>query len=85
MAKTMKVRMAVGMSGTRNGEDWPPLGGLLECSEAEGRQLIDGGLAVDATSDEERTETAVAPPAEQRGGLTTENVPTKGAKTSAKK
>lgn len=60
----MKVRMKVGMSGTRSGEDWPPLGGILEVDDEEGAQLCTAGLAVPVVEDE--TEKAVAPDAEKR-------------------
>lgn len=61
----MKVRMKVGMSGTRNGEDWPPLGGELEVDDDEGAQLCAGGLA-EPVAEPEKVETAVAPKAETR-------------------
>ena len=41
----MKVKLLVGMSGTRNGEDWPPQGAEMEVSDSEGAQLCAGGLA----------------------------------------
>lgn len=60
----MKVRMKIGMSGTRNGIEWPPVGGLLEVDDEEGAQLCASGHAVPVV--EESAETATAPKAEQR-------------------
>ena len=43
----MKVRMLVGISGGRgDGTPWPPLGGTLDVDDAEGRHLVQAGLAV---------------------------------------
>ena len=41
----MKVQMIAGISGSRDGVDWPPTGGVLECSDSEGTDLIAAGLA----------------------------------------
>ncbi|MFJ6617589.1 hypothetical protein ACIQOW_08440 [Kitasatospora sp. NPDC091335] len=35
----MRVRMLVQMSGTRDGQDWPPPGTVLDLPEAEALQL----------------------------------------------
>lgn len=37
--------MLVAMSGTRDGVDWPPSGGVLECDAAEGEHLVRAGIA----------------------------------------
>lgn len=68
----MKVQMLAGISGSRDGADWPPIGGVLECSEVEGKDLIAAGLAkaVEKKSVEPIIEKAVAPKAETRKGLT---------------
>lgn len=73
MNATMKVRMRVGISGTRSGEAWPQPGEVLVCSLEEGRQLCQAGIAVpepEPEPDEERVEKAVAPKAavEKRPG-----------------
>lgn len=60
----MKVRMAVQMSGTRSGVDWPPLGEVLETDADEGAQLCQAGLAVPIVDD--GVETATPPRAEER-------------------
>ena len=66
MNATMKVRMRVGISGTRSGEAWPQPGEVLVCSLEEGRQLCQAGIAVpepepEPEPDEVRVEKAVAP------------------------
>ena len=60
----MKVRMRVGISGTRSGQDWPQPGGILECSNEEGAQLCASGIAVPVVEDD--VETAVAAEPEKR-------------------
>jgi len=60
----MKVRMRVGISGTRSGEAWPQPGRVLECSAEEGAQLCANGIAVPEPDD--KVETAVMPDAEKR-------------------
>jgi len=61
-----KVVMRVGVTGSRDGVDWPPIGGELTCSEAEARDLIASGYAVSAVKPVE--ERAVAPKPEIRKG-----------------
>lgn len=41
----MKVRMKVAISGTRNGSDWPPIGGDIDVTKAEAEHLITAGYA----------------------------------------
>ena len=41
----MKVRMLIQIGGARNGQKWPPVGGVLECSEHEALSLIGNGAA----------------------------------------
>lgn len=60
----MKVRMRVGISGTRSGVDWPQPGAVLDCSDEEGMQLCQAGIAV--PEPEDRVEKAVAPKPEKR-------------------
>lgn len=65
------VQMVAGISGTRNGQDWPAPGGTLEVPEAEAGELIAAGLAVASTKaapKPPREERAVAPRAETRKG-----------------
>lgn len=42
----MKVVMKVRISGTRNGEDWPNAGGVVDLPKAEAEELIANNLAV---------------------------------------
>lgn len=42
----MRVRMRVGISGTRNGRHWPRKGESIEVPEAEGAHLVASGMAV---------------------------------------
>ena len=60
----MKVRMRVGISGTRSGRDWPQPGEVLECSNEEGAQMCANGIAVPVVDDP--VETAVAADSEKR-------------------
>ncbi len=41
----MKVRMKVSVTGTRDGQYWPPAGGIVAVPDYEGRQLCEQGLA----------------------------------------
>lgn len=44
----MNVRLTTQISGTRNGADWPAPGSVVDLPEAEARDLIGSGQAVDA-------------------------------------
>lgn len=66
----MHVEMRARISGTRNGEDWPPVGGVVDLPEAEARALIALGAAVEVATTPEpevskprrgRTATAAEP------------------------
>lgn len=64
----MRVRLLVEITGTRDGEPWPPLGDVVDLPDAEATDLVRGGLAVEASdprpaSDSTPVETAatVAP------------------------
>jgi hypothetical protein len=59
----MRVRMKVGLSGTRDGKDWPPVGGSVDLPDDEAAHLVTAGLA--APDDKQPpVEEATAPPAE---------------------
>lgn len=58
--------MKVQISGTRDGEDWPEVGGSLDVSKVEADDLIAAGLAESATAARVE-EKAVAKKAERRG------------------
>lgn len=72
----MKVEMIATISGTRDGVDWPGIGGVLDVSEDEGKQLVAGSLArvPEKKSVEPVVEKATAKKAEVRKGLTTDSV-----------
>lgn len=77
----MKVRMKVSMSGTRNGQPWPARGEMLECSDAEGADLVAANLAeqVESAKKAAKVETATDDrPVETTKGLTTERGPRGG-------
>lgn len=67
----MRIRMKVTLSGTRNGEDWPPAGQVADIPTGEAQHLIASGIAeaVDGrTGQAPAVETATAPDtAEKRG------------------
>lgn len=70
----MLVQMVVKISGTRDGVDWPAVGGVAEVSKVEGERLIAARLAKPVEKKVEPiVEKAVAAPAEKRGGLTKAN------------
>lgn len=48
----MKVCMKVQLTGTRNGEDWPAPGDILDAPADEAASLIDLGLAAASDSDD---------------------------------
>jgi len=52
------VRMLVSISGTRDGQDWPARGGLLEVADAEATALVAGGLAEAVAPEAGEVETA---------------------------
>jgi len=41
----MKVQMITQISGTRNGADWPAVGGVVDLPEGEAKDIIQAGLA----------------------------------------
>lgn len=72
----MKVRMRVDVSGTRNGQEWPRRGQVMELPDDEAVQYCANGMA-EPIADTGEAETAVAPPAETRTALKTSTGPTK--------
>lgn len=66
-----KVRMAVAISGTRDGADWPGVGDVLDVDAAEAEHLVSAGLAaavvdVEAAAESKSAETATAPKPRRR-------------------
>lgn len=58
----MRVRMRVQISGTRDGREWPPRGGLVDLPAAEAAQLCAAGMAEPCPEDPP-VQTAAAKPA----------------------
>ncbi|MGW2511274.1 hypothetical protein ACWC0A_17945 [Streptomyces scopuliridis] len=58
----MKVRMKVSMSGTRNGEEWPPQGELADLPTGEAQHLVAAGIAEEVADEAPKTETSATPP-----------------------
>lgn len=56
----MRVQMRTAITGTRNGEDWPAVGGEIDLPDAEARDMIAAGLAVEV-ADAPKPQTAAAP------------------------
>lgn len=76
----MKVVMTAGISGTRNGEDWPPVGGTIDLPEREARDMVAAGLArfpgeVEAADAPGDVETARIKTSPKRRGLTKADMP----------
>jgi hypothetical protein len=56
----MRIRMKVTMSGTRNGEDWPPAGETVDLPTGEAQHLVASGIAEEIDTAPE-VETATVP------------------------
>lgn len=63
----MKVCMNVAISGTRNGEPWPSVGGEIVVGDIEGADLCAAGLA-SPVAEVAKVEKKVAPKPEVRAG-----------------
>lgn len=74
----MKVRMKVDVSGTRNGQEWPRRGSIVDLPDAEAIQMCEAGMAVPVVDDD--VETATLPADEESRPLTTRTGPTKRGK-----
>lgn len=61
----MKVKMNVQISGSRDGVEWPAIGGEITVSAAEGADLCSQGHAVPVVTT--APEKAVVPEPEKRG------------------
>jgi hypothetical protein len=46
----MKIKLKVTISGTRDGIEWPPMGGSVDLPEAEATQMVAAGLASAVTT-----------------------------------
>lgn len=65
----MKVKLKVSLTGTRNGEDWPARGEVVDLPADEAAHMIAGGLAVPV--DEPKVEKAAAPAAPESAAVNT--------------
>lgn len=54
----MRVKMLISVSGTRDGVDWPPVGGEIDLPGEEAADLCDAGHATPVKA---RFESAAAP------------------------
>lgn len=54
----MKVKLIVQMSGTRNGEDWPAAGEVVDLPKDEAAHLVAGGLALEVAKADAAPESA---------------------------
>lgn len=61
----MKVRMIVEISGTRDGEEWPKRGEVIDLPEAEALDYIAAGLCEADTTPAPVTETATVEPVKE--------------------
>jgi hypothetical protein len=61
----MKIKMLVGISGSLDGQPYPPRGGEWEVNDVAGAQLCAKGLAK-PVAEKEPVETAVEPEPEKR-------------------
>lgn len=78
----MKVRLRGDISGTRDGQDWPPRGTVIDLPDDEAASLCQTGMAVPVPADDVR---AAVPPdddVEQRV-LTGEAAPVLGRRKHA--
>ncbi|MEV7394342.1 hypothetical protein [Streptomyces sp. NPDC091215] len=67
----MKIRMKMTVSGLRNGQPWPPRGGVLDVPDAEGAALCAmGGAEPVAEADADVEKAVPEDDAEQRTALT---------------
>jgi len=64
----IKIRLKVGLTGTRNGVEWPPRGSEVELPDQEALEMIQAGMAEPVTSFR-NAEKAVPPAAETREAL----------------
>jgi hypothetical protein len=72
----VKILLVGEISGTRDGQEWPPRGSVVELPEDEAVQLCDRGMARPVV-ETEMVEVAVVPAetVEERGPLTTKTGP----------
>lgn len=57
----MRVKMAVGITGTRNGENWPAAGEVVDLPTGEAELLLANGMAVQVAAAAPEAEKPAAP------------------------
>lgn len=58
----MRIRMKQTLTGTRNGQEWPPVGQVTDIPTGEAQHLVASGIAEEVTADQDPpVETAAAP------------------------
>lgn len=62
----MLVKMRAHVSGLRDGQPWPPVGGTIDVPDDEGATLCANRMAEPVYDPEHRVERAVAPEPEMR-------------------
>ncbi len=77
----MKIRMRVQVSGTRDGQDWPPRGSVIDLPDAEAADYCANGMAEPVAVFDVEEKAVVPDDAERRAGLTTKTASVKRAKT----
>jgi hypothetical protein len=63
--------MKVEVSGTRNGQKWPPRGSVVEVADDEGAELCAAGLAAPVVDDKTATAVPSTEDVETRDGVST--------------
>lgn len=58
--------MTIQPSGTRNGEDWPARGSVIDLPDAEALDYINAGMAVAVATFPAEVETATAPKVDEQ-------------------
>ncbi|WP_062516484.1 hypothetical protein [Demequina gelatinilytica] len=80
-----KYTMRVQISGTRNGADWPKVGGTVELPESEGEEMTAAGLVLPGVVKVDRYGNPVTPAPEAATAPTPETTKRKApAKRSVK-
>lgn len=75
----MKVKLKVNLSGTRNGAEWPAVGGVVDLPDAEAAQMLASGMASSVKDDQVKDATAPS------GGVETATVAAKATPKATKK
>lgn len=77
----MRVELLGDISGTRNGQQWPPRGSVVDLPDAEGAVLCSQGMARPAVDVEADVDRAVVETIEEHRALTTANGPARRTRT----